>query len=477
MTTFTKRKSLKQELGPIQLQTGTGNIPKWLQGTLIRNGPSQFNTPTDAVSHWFDGLAMLHAFAFDAGQVVYSNRFLRTDAYQKMVHENRLDFDGFASDPCRSIFKRLFTAFFPQAPKLPNADVNVAKFYDAYVALTEVPLPVRFDPDSLATLGALEYTDSLPKDNIWNSAHPHLDARNNEYINYYVDFGLRSHYVIYRQPQHGLERQILCNIPVEKPSYMHSFALTEHYVILAEYPFVINPWAPLLSGKGFIKNYRWEPERGTRLTVVSRETGQIVCRPLTEPFFAFHHINAFELDQKLILDIIAYADANIVTALAPYGEGMVDPMFPLSQLRRIEIDLSISSATQQLLLNKPFELPRINERFNGVPYRYAYAADLREALNQEFRCLYKIDVESRTFHSWSEQGCCPGEPVFVASPGAQKEDQGVVLAVVIDQAHLNSFLLVLDAATFKEQARIQVPHLIPMGLHGQFFKDARENRL
>jgi carotenoid cleavage dioxygenase-like enzyme len=56
----------------------------------------------------------------------------------------------------------------------------------------------------------------------------------------------------------------------------------------------------------------------------------------------------------------------------------------------------------------------------------------------------------------------------VAAPDAAREDDGVVLSVVLDGATERSCLLVLDAATFAELARAEVPHAIPFGFHGQF---------
>ena len=55
-------------------------------------------------------------------------------------------------------------------------------------------------------------------------------------------------------------------------------------------------------------------------------------------------------------------------------------------------------------------------------------------------------------------------------PGAEAEDAGVVLSVVLDAAAGRSFLLVLDAATFEELARAEAPHHIPFGFHGQFLR-------
>ena len=69
---------------------------------------------------------------------------------------------------------------------------------------------------------------------------------------------------------------------------------------------------------------------------------------------------------------------------------------------------------------------------------------------------------------WSEDGCFPGEPVFVARPDGSAEDDGVLLSVTLDGRSGRSFLLVLDAATLRELARAEVPHHIPFGFHGQF---------
>ncbi|MCL4287316.1 MAG: carotenoid oxygenase family protein, partial [Thermoleophilia bacterium] len=41
-----------------------GEIPGWLGGSLLRTGPARFEVGARELSHWFDGLAMLHRFGF-----------------------------------------------------------------------------------------------------------------------------------------------------------------------------------------------------------------------------------------------------------------------------------------------------------------------------------------------------------------------------------------------------------------------------
>jgi carotenoid cleavage dioxygenase-like enzyme len=83
--------------------------------------------------------------------------------------------------------------------------------------------------------------------------------------------------------------------------------------------------------------------------------------------------------------------------------------------------------------------------------------------------LVKIDVETGSSQTWDENETYPGEPVFVPDPDGSDEDDGVVLSVVLDPEAKRSFLLVLDAKSFTERARAEVPHPIPFGFHGQFF--------
>jgi carotenoid cleavage dioxygenase-like enzyme len=79
-----------------------------------------------------------------------------------------------------------------------------------------------------------------------------------------------------------------------------------------------------------------------------------------------------------------------------------------------------------------------------------------------------IDVDERKATRWGEPGCYPGEPVFIAAPDSQVENEGVLLSVVFDAQRRTSFLLVLDAQTLSEVARADVPHHVPFGFHGQF---------
>jgi carotenoid cleavage dioxygenase-like enzyme len=254
---------------------------------------------------------------------------------------------------------------------------------------------------------------------------------------------------------------------------MHSFGMTKNYVVFAEYPFVVNPKDLLLSGKPFIENFTWKPDRGTTFLVFDKSTGKLRGRYKTDAFFAFHHINAFEEGGDMIVDLVTYPDVAIVNSLyldALRGEAG-KYFVSAGEFRRYRIDLADGHVAAEVITKMPLELPRINYKSaNAKNYRFVYGAGSTKENPEEFLDkLVKIDIVDRKEVVWQQQDCYPGEPVFVPAPGAHREDEGVILSIVLDVANENSFLLILDAHSFEQLAVAKVPHHIPFGFHGQYF--------
>jgi beta,beta-carotene 9',10'-dioxygenase len=88
-----------------------GNIPDWLVGSLIRNTPAQYEIKDRSYRHWFDGLAMLHSFAFENGRVSDRNRFIQSRGYRENNETGEINFLEFATDPNQTLFHRLLTTF------------------------------------------------------------------------------------------------------------------------------------------------------------------------------------------------------------------------------------------------------------------------------------------------------------------------------------------------------------------------------
>ena len=65
-----------------------------------------------------------------------------------------------------------------------------------------------------------------------------------------------------------------------------------------------------------------------------------------------------------------------------------------------------------------------------------------------------------------------GEMHFLDRPGGTEEDDGVLVTIGFDGEKEQSYLLVLDAATFTPINTAYLPHNIPWSAHGMHFPEA-----
>uniref|UniRef100_A0A3Q2NT93 Carotenoid-cleaving dioxygenase, mitochondrial n=1 Tax=Fundulus heteroclitus TaxID=8078 RepID=A0A3Q2NT93_FUNHE len=95
--------------------TVQGSIPTWINGNFLRNGPGKFEFGNTHYNHWFDGMALLHQFKIQKGQVTYMSRFLQSDAYKKNSEVDRIVMSEFGTlampDPCKNFFQRFLSRF------------------------------------------------------------------------------------------------------------------------------------------------------------------------------------------------------------------------------------------------------------------------------------------------------------------------------------------------------------------------------
>ena len=423
-----------------------GELPQWLRGSLLRTGPARWDLGKQTVNHWFDGLAMLHRFTIDGGCVSYANRFLRTKAFEG-AKDGRVSYREFATDPCRSAFQRVASLFDPGFSD--NANVNVAKIMGQWVALTETPMAITFDPETLETLGVRKIPATTG-----GLAHPHGDGA--KALSMGVHMTGRPAYRLIE------DDRVVAKLPVRRPAYIHSFAMTERYAVLIEHPYTVNPISIPLSSKPFIEHFEWRPEDGTRFIVFDRRSGRHVADWRGDAFFVFHNVNAFEEVDDIVIDLCAYEDPEVISALAMQrlraGEAI-----PQAHLERFRLRPG-GAVERTRLSDVSLELPRIDYgRVSTKPYRYVWGGG---ASHDFFESIVKVDVTTGETLTWSDG--YPGEPVYVGRPGRDEEDDGVLLSVVLEPERGASSMVVLDAATLTELARARVPHHIPFGFHGQF---------
>lgn len=447
----------------------SGAIPGWLSGTLVRTGPAKFEVGQQDFNHWFDGLGMLHRFSVDQGQVAYGNKYLQSRAYLQAMENDQICMREFATDPDPDLYRHVSQGYEPHGTD--NAIVNVVRVKDKILATTQMPLPIEFDPVTLKTRGTFDFEDNLPDG--FTTPHPQVDHEAGYLYNLTTSLDPPVSHNLYRF--NGQERELMTTIPTESPAFVNSFAITESYVVFVEQPYRLDYMALIAGGKAFANCFDWHPEQPCRFWVIDRTDGEVLRTFETDSFFFLHHINAYEDYDGVVVDLVTYRDPKILQAL--YLDNLrAGGGIPLPQAKRFRLDSDQDTISCEVLRDAFVELPRINPRHSGKPYRYFYGfggyGSLQgvESVTFEFASsLAKVDIEGGPTVIWQEEGCFPGEAIFVPRPDGTAEDDGVLMSVVLDSRASRSFLLVVDARTMTELGRAEVPHHIPFTLGGEFF--------
>jgi beta,beta-carotene 9',10'-dioxygenase len=442
----------------------SGSLPSWLRGALYRNGPSQWQVGETSLAHWFDGFARLHRFDFrDDGTVSYLSRMLDSEQYRRSTAQGRLWRRVFATDPVRRWYHKVAQLLWPAYGD--NALVNILPYAGGLAALTESPRQVLVDPLTLGKRGEVAFADDLRGDH--TSAHPLTDPATGEVITLLTKYGKVTRHQFTRLAPGARRRDLLGVITAAEPSYHHTFGLSRRFIVLTEWPFVVQPLRIVLGDSTILGSYRWKPELGLRIRLLERASGRVLGPFTSDACFGFHHVNAYDDGDALVFDVAVddgpqVFEELLLERLRDHGSAS----FP--RLRRFRVDLAAGRATHQPLGEGAFDFPVIDERFRSTPPAAVFGCGVADArpegmLNQ----IVRRTLPAGTQRVWRLDGCYPGEPVFVPRPGGSR-DEGVLLSVVLDAGRGHSFLAVLDATTLEQLARIDLPQVVPFGFHGSF---------
>uniref|UniRef100_A0A6J0UMW6 Beta,beta-carotene 15,15'-dioxygenase n=1 Tax=Pogona vitticeps TaxID=103695 RepID=A0A6J0UMW6_9SAUR len=500
-----------------------GEIPSWMEGILLRNGPGMHTVGESKYNHWFDGLALLHSFTIKNGEVFYRSKYLRSDTYKCNIEANRIVVSEFGTmaypDPCKNIFAKAFCYLSHTIPEFTdNCLINIMKNGDDYYATSEVNFIRKINPRTLETLEKVDYSKYFAIN--LTTSHPHYDSAGN-ILNMgtsIVDKG-KTKYVIFKIPPSAPESEkkkkktclkyleVMCTIPSRSllnPSYYHSFGVSENYVLFVEQPFKLDI---LKMATAYIRGVSWasclvfQKDDKTWIHLIDKRTKKVLpTKYYTDALVFFHHVNAYEEDNHVVFDIISYTDNSLYQMfyLKNLNSNFEDNMkltsiptckrfvLPLQCDKDTEVGSNLvrlpsTTATavkekdgciycQPEILCEGMELPRINYDYNGKKYRYIFAAEVK--WSPVPTQVVKFDIVTKQRLHWEEEHCWPAEPVFVPSPNAKEEDDGIILSTIVtsDPQKL-PFLLILDAKTFTEIARATVNVELHLDLHGIFIRE------
>lgn len=449
-----------------------GEIPPELNGTLFRNGPGLLDVNGQHIHHPFDGDGMISRISFSNGRAHFRNRFIRTEAYLEEQKAGKILYRGvFGTQKPGGWLANIFDF------KLKNiANTNVIYWGDKLLALWEAAEPHLLDPHTLETLGKEHFNGVLSEGEAFG-AHPRFDpssARDNGatcLVNFSIKPGLSTTITIFELDITGkIVRKHAHSVPGF--CFIHDFVITPNYCILFQNPVAFNPIPFALGIRGAGECIKFQPNQPTQIIIISRNPKEKGIQILeTQSGFVFHHANAFEQGDEIIVDSICYESFPEVEPESNFREVDFEALSP-GHLWRFHLNLKDKTVRRDLLVDRCCEFPSVHQDKVGHPYRYLYmgAADAFSG-HAPLQAIVKVDLESGEKQLWSAapRGFV-SEPIFVPRPGSDKEDDGWVLALVYDSTHHRSDVVILDASDFSKKAiaRLHLKHHIPYGLHGSF---------
>lgn len=500
-----------------------GNVPSWLKGTLLRNGPGMFDIGDTSYNHWFDGMAYIQKYTIDNGKMKFSAKYLKSDSYNENMRANRIVVSEFGTsafpDPCKNIFQRFFNFFLPEK-STDNCLVNFVKCSDKVYAVTETPYLIEIDVNTLETGEKIDMNKYVALHT--NTAHQHYDKEGNIY-NVGSLFGKNATFIFTKtMPSKNIiinedgdtfsNTEIIGKIPIPNslmPPYYHSFGYTENYIILINSPLRINIKKILgrkFSGISMRETFEWLDNTNTYIHVLDKKTGKkLDINYESEPFFTFHHANSYEVGDFIVIDFCSIDEPGLLDEfnISELRKGKILQKNDSSCafLHRIILPTKISPTAKEdddLLVNYPdeshrcrstltkegnvlvrgerichipFEFPQFNYQFCGKPSKYVYGAILQRE-EKDGSAIIKVDTSNKTYKTWKKdkKSYIPTEPIFVPSPDGIEEDDGIILVPIVTnyKSGDKSFVLFLNAKDLSEVGRSYIPAQLPMGFHAMY---------
>jgi len=478
------------EEGSYRAEAIDGEIPCFLRGTYYLIGPARFVRAGLRYRHWLDGDGMVTTLRFDgegsegtdrAPQLTH--RFVRTT---KLVDEEAAG---------QALYRTFGTAFdgdrlLRGVALASPVNVSACFFAGRFLAFGEQGLPWELDPVTLETRGEHTFDGRLNALTPF-AAHPKIDRETGELFNFGVSFSAkRPTLTLYRFDAEG--RQVFRRRhDLDLPRSNHDFGLSERYAAFYLSPHVMDMEALMTRGASVMGALSWQPERGSRLLVLSREDGSEVASIPIGQGYCLHVANAFDSSDRgnrLIVDLLeleepVYPDYQELPNLFE----RVRPGRPV----RLVVDLDSQELIErrEVAYHRACDFPAVARANETHPTSDTWLLGI-SATGQEGRKFFDELVHVRwdtpeevAIYRAPEGRFLGGEPVFAGNPGAgsggsgagggdssTSEPRGVIIVQEIDPSARSSAFLLFDAFDVEKGpiARLENRTPLPPCFHAGF---------
>lgn len=441
-----------------------GKVPDFIRGTYYLNGPARFGINDFAYRHWLDGDGMVSRLRFADNSVHLTNRYVRSTKFSEEQSAGRPVFRTFGTSFAGSRLNRANNGL--ESP----VNVSVYPFGDRLLAFGEQGLPWELDPVTLETRGQFTFNGRL-NDASPFSAHPKFDAASGEMFNFGIFFSAHApRLYFYCFGPEGLRYRK--GIALEYPCSIHDFAISKNYAVFFLSPYLLNAGDLTQTDLTVMDLLRWEPERGSRLLVIARSTGEIAASIPIGGRYCLHLINAFEQDHTLVTDVLEF-DGPIYSHYQPVPD--LYQSVPHGGPVRFCVDLQKRELIQrrEIAYQLAPDFPAINTRQAMHEHNEFWMLGISPTGNHGRKFFDQL-----VHATWGTEGAgdiyqCPpmhylgGEPVLINDPGS---GGGAVLCQEFDAHERKTSFVVFEAQHVSRGpvARIGIDQPFYLGFHAAF---------
>jgi all-trans-8'-apo-beta-carotenal 15,15'-oxygenase len=109
---------------------------------------------------------------------------------------------------------------------------------------------------------------------------------------------------------------------------------------------------------------KFQPNQPTQIIVIPRHTQTGIKILETQAGFVFHHANAFEVDNEIVIDSICYETLPEVEPKSDFRQVNFEAISP-GQLWRFHVNLDNGNLCSQIIESRCCEFPSINTELVG----------------------------------------------------------------------------------------------------------------